>query len=361
MMRAHNFSAGPATLPEVVLQQAAAELPEYRGTGMSLIESSHRSKAYDEVHNATIERIRRLLNIGDSHEVLLLGGGATMQFGMVPLNLLTGNSFCAFTRSGAWAEKAFEDASKVGTVTTVFDGASTNYTTLPNPYELQCDPEAVYLHLTSNETIGGLQWHDFPDTGSVPIVADMSSDIMSRPLPIDKFGIIYAGAQKNLGPAGVTVVVIRKDLLPKCNPAIPAYLSYPVHASKQSLYNTPPVFPIYLMNLVLQWVEEQGGVTAMQEASRTRSELIYSIIEQSEGFYHCPVEQASRSRMNIVFTLKNKDLEAAFVKKAAELGMVGLKGHRSVGGVRASLYNALPMAAVHDLAGFMRGFASENG
>lgn len=361
MMRAHNFSAGPATLPEDVLMQAAAELPEYRGTGMSLIESSHRSKAYDEVHSQTIERIKSLLGIGNTHEVLLLGGGATMQFGMVPMNLLPEGSFCDFTVSGAWAEKAIDDAAKIGATKTVFDGKDSGYTKLPVPYELETHADAAYFHLTSNETINGLQWHDFPDTGDVPIVADMSSDIMSRPLPMEKFGLIYCGAQKNLGPAGVTVVIIRTDLLARCNPGLPAYLSYPVHAKKQSLYNTPPVFPIYLMNLVLGWVESQGGVAAMQDASRVKSDLIYSIIDESDGFYRCPVDTSGRSRMNVVFNLGNAELEAAFVKKAGEAGMVGLKGHRSVGGIRASLYNALPMAAVSDLAGFMRGFAAENG
>lgn len=361
MMRAHNFSAGPATLPEEVLMQAAAELPEYRGTGMSLIESSHRSKAYDEVHTQAIDRIKSLLGITDSHEVLLLGGGATMQFGMVPLNLLPGGSFCDFTVSGAWAEKALDDAKKIGAVKVVFDGESSSYTTLPNPYELETHADAAYLHLTSNETINGLQWRDFPDTQDVPIVADMSSDIMSRPLPMDRFGVIYAGAQKNLGPSGVTVVIIRRDLLPKCNADLPAYLTYPTHASKQSLYNTPPVFPIYLMNLVLGWVGAQGGVAAMQDASQVKSDLIYSIIDESEGFYRCPVDSSCRSRMNVVFNLKSTDLEAAFLKKAGDAGMVGLKGHRSVGGIRASLYNALPMAAVNDLAAFMKGFAADHG
>ncbi len=341
--------------------QAAAELPEYRGTGMSLIESSHRSKAYDEVHTQTLERIKRMLGIDGTHEVLLLGGGATMQFGMVPMNLLSEGSFCDFTVSGAWAEKAAEDAAKIGETRIVFNGSDSGYTHLPSPYELETHPDAAYLHITSNETINGLQWHDFPDTNGVPIVADMSSDIMSRPLPMEKFGLVYAGAQKNLGPAGVTVVIIRNDLLQRCNADLPAYLRYPVHATKQSLYNTPPVFAIYLMNLVLEWVESQGGVEAMQDASRVKSDLIYSIIDESDGFYRCPVEAPGRSRMNVVFNLETPELEAAFVKKSGEAGMVGLKGHRSVGGIRASLYNALPMAAVSDLAGFMRGFAAENG
>ena len=279
---------------------------------------------------------------------------------MVPLNLLHGGQSCDFVLSGAWAKKACADAKKVGKVNVVFDGEADNYASLPEPGELRLDPRAAYLHMTSNETIGGIQWHDWPETGGVPIVCDMSSDILSRRLPCDKFGIIYAGAQKNLGPSGVTVVVIRDDILDRCAEDLTAYLSYRTHAKKDSLFNTPPVFAVYLMKLVFEWVEENGGIEAAERWADERSTLLYDAIAKSGGFYKSPVPEKNRSKMNVVFRLGSEELEKRFIQEAAGQGMSGLKGHRSVGGCRASMYNAMPLEGARALSDFMQDFAKKN-
>lgn len=359
-MRVHNFYAGPATLPESVLKDAAAELPDYQGLGLSILETSHRSKEYDAVHNSAISRLRSLLEIDNDFEVILLGGGATLQFAMVPLNLMAEGGSSDIVVSGSWAQKAKADAAKIGTVNVAYDGAKKGFTTLPPADSLRPSAGSSYMHITSNETIQGLQWKDFPDTGDTPLICDMSSDILSRPLPLDKFDLIYAGAQKNLGPAGVTVVIVRRTLLDRMKDSLPAYLSYKTHVEKNSLYNTPPVYAIYLLDKVLGWVEQSGGVPAMDRAADEKSGLLYEAIESSDGFYHCPVDQQFRSRMNIVFRLPDEDLEKKFVSEAQKAQMVGLKGHRSVGGIRASLYNACPTKAVQELTAFMGRFAKEN-
>lgn len=362
MSRIYNFNPGPATLPLAVLEKASSELVDYQQKGMSIVEMSHRSPAYSQVHQEAMQLFKKLQGIPDNFNVLFLGGGATLQFSMVPLNLLhSSNKSCDLVLSGTWAKKAYADAKKVGKVKVVYDGESDNYASLPDPGALKLDPSAAYLHMTSNETIGGIQWHAWPDTGGVPIACDMSSDILSRDLPFEKFGIIYAGAQKNLGPSGVCVVAIREDVLDRCDEDLPAYLSYRTHAKKDSLYNTPPVFAVYLMKLVLEWVDENGGLQAAGKWADERSGLLYAAIDKSGGFYKSPVPQKNRSKMNIVFRLPTEDLEKQFIAEAAKEGMGGLKGHRSVGGCRASMYNAMPIEGAQALSGFMQNFAKKNG
>ena len=360
MNRIYNFNPGPATLPLPVLERASRELVDYRQKGMSIVEMSHRSPEYSQVHQQAQELFRKLQGVPDNFKLLFLGGGATLQFSMVPHNLLHSGKSCDFVLSGSWAKKACADAKKVGKVNVVFDGEADNYASLPDPGALRLDPGAAYLHLTSNETIGGIQWHDWPETGGVPIVCDMSSDILSRRLPCDKFGIIYAGAQKNLGPSGVTVVVIRDDILDRCAEDLTAYLSYRTHAKKDSLFNTPPVFAVYLMKLVFEWVEENGGIEAAERWADERSTLLYDAIAKSGGFYKSPVPEKNRSKMNVVFRLGSEELEKRFIQEAAGQGMSGLKGHRSVGGCRASMYNAMPLEGARALSDFMQDFAKKN-
>ncbi|MFP4377145.1 MAG: 3-phosphoserine/phosphohydroxythreonine transaminase [Spirochaetales bacterium] len=360
-MRTHNFYAGPSALPEPVLKELQETMVDYHGLGLSLVETSHRSKEYDEVHQAALGGIKALLDVPDSHEVLFLGGGATMQFGMVPMNLLPDGGHADIVVSGSWAKKARADIEAFGTANVLFDGAENGYTTLPRPADVSPSDGASYVHITSNETIGGVQWRAFPDTGSVPLVADMSSDIMSRRTDVSKFGIIYAGAQKNMGPAGVTVVIINKDLLGKAPRKLPAYLDYKTHADKESLYNTPPVFCIYALSLVLNWITSQGGLDAIARSNEEKAALLYGTIDSSPDFFKCPVSSQFRSKMNVVFRLPSEELEQTFVAEAKGRGMVGLKGHRSVGGIRASIYNAVPKESVETLVNFMEEFKKKHG
>jgi phosphoserine aminotransferase len=358
--RKFNFYAGPATLPLEVLERMQEQYVDYKGAGLSLVETSHRSKEYDEVHMGAMEMVRELLSVPESHKVLFIQGGATMQFSMIPLNLIYPDGQCDFTLTGAWARKAYADASALGRVNVVWDGSDEKFTRMPKPGEITTSPDSAYLHVTSNETIGGIQYHEWPDT-DLPLVADMSSDIMSRRLPMEKFGIIYAGAQKNLGPAGVTLVIMREDVLERCTWEKTAYWNYKIHAKKDSLYNTPPSFAIWALNSVLTWVTEKGGLDAMEKLADTRANKIYGVIAELGDFYRCPVEEASRSKMNIVFRLPTEDLEKQFVAEALTEGMIGLKGHRSVGGCRASVYNSMPVEGAETLASFMREFALKNG
>ena len=360
MERVHNFYAGPATLPLPVLHELEKDLVNYHGSGLSLIETSHRSSEYDAVHNRAVSLIRELLQVPEDYSVLLLGGGATLQFGMVPMNLAAPTEpgmavQVDMTVSGSWAKKAAADAAKFAKVNTVFDGASKKFTALPDPSSVRATTGAAYLHLTSNETIEGLQWKHFPSV-DVPVVADMSSDIMSRPFPVKDFGLIYAGAQKNLGPSGVTVVIVRNDLLERTPEWVPAYLSYRTHVDKNSLYNTPPVFSVWALSLVLEWIVGEGGLGAVADRNRRKAAAVYQAIDDSDGFYRCPVDPDYRSDMNVVFRLPDEEREKAFVAQAAERGMIGLKGHRSVGGIRASIYNAMPESGVEKLVAFMRDF-----
>jgi len=360
MARKYNFYAGPAVLPLTVLEQIQKEIVDFHGMGMSLIETSHRSREYDEVHNGAVTVIRDLLRIPENYHVLFLGGGATLQFGMIPMNFLHNGRTCDFTLTGQWSKKAYADAKLYCDVNVVYDGSPGKFTELPEASSLKCSEGSAYLHITSNETVQGVQWQEWPDTGGIPLIADMSSDIMSRPLPVEKFGMIYAGAQKNLGPAGVTLVIIRDDLVQSGPDDLPAYLKYKTHAEKNSLYNTPPVFAVYALKLVMEWVKDRGGLEAMKELSTDRSGCIYSTIDASGGFYSCPVKKENRSKMNIVFTLDSPELEARFIQEAAEQGMIGLKGHRSVGGCRASVYNSMPFEGAEVLADFMKTFQKKN-
>ncbi len=361
--RVFNFGAGPCTLPLDALKTARDQMVDFNGIGMSLIEASHRGKDYDEVHQSAIALFKENMGLGEEHEVLLLGGGATLQFGMLPVNYLAGNKNCDYVVSGAWGKKALADAKKVGTPKVVWDGSSSNFTTLPKASDLAVSPDAAYFHFTSNETIGGVQWKEWPDSGNVPLVCDMSSDILSRRMPLERFSLIYAGAQKNLAPAGLAVVIIRKDFLEKAaDPkSILTYLSYKVHAQDNSLYNTPPVFPIYMMKLTMEWVKANGGLAGMEELSVARAKALYDAIDNSGGYYRCPVDAACRSDMNVVWRLPTEELEAKFISDAKKAGFVGLKGHRSVGGCRASIYNAHPLEGCQELALFMADFAKKNG
>lgn len=361
MGRKHNFYAGPSTLPVPVLERIREEIVDTGGQGLSMIETSHRGGMYEDVHNRAITLLRGLLGVPESHRILLLAGGATLQFAMVPLNFLGRNGTCDFVLSGSWAKKALGDAKRLGAVRLAFDGSAGGFTDLPEPADVHVPADSAYLHLTSNETIGGVQWKQFPDPSPVPLIADMSSDILSRGIPVERFGLIYAGAQKNLGPAGLTVVIVADDLLERCPEELPSYLSYRTHAKDNSLYNTPPVFAVWAVGMVLEWVQEQGGLAAIQKRNSEKSEAVYGAVDASGGFYRCPVAPAVRSSMNPVFRLPSEELEKRFVEEAAKAGMIGLKGHRSVGGCRASLYNAMPLEGARALASFMNEFAARHG
>ncbi len=360
MSRSINFYAGPSVLPVEVLEELRDQMVDFKDSGLSLVETSHRSGIYDDVHNRAIELMKELLGVPEGYSILFLGGGATMQFSMIPLNLMGDGGSCDFTVTGTWAKKACDDAKKVGKVNVLFDGAEGGYSTLPDPASLKPSAGSSYLHLTSNETIGGIQWKNWPDTGDVPLVCDMSSDILSRPVPVDKFGLIYAGAQKNLGPSGLAIVIIRDDLLERSPASLTAYLNYGTHAKANSLYNTPPVFPIWAMQLVLERVKSLGGMDYVVAHNRKKADLLYTAIEGSGGFYRSPVDPEVRSDMNVVFRLPTEDLEASFIKEATGKGMMGMKGHRSVGGCRASIYNSMTIEGVEALTVFMKEFAGRN-
>ncbi len=360
-MRKHNFNAGPSTLPVSVLEELSDQMVDYKGMGLSLVETSHRSTEYDAVHAAALEGLREHLQVPEEYDVLLLGGGATLQFGMIPMNLIPDGGHCDIVVSGSWAKKALDDIKSVAAANVLFDGADSGFTTLPEPSTVTPSSGSSYVNITSNETIGGVQWKDFPATGKVPLVADMSSDILSRPIDVNAFGLIFAGAQKNLGPAGVTVVVIRKDLVEQGRKDLPTYLRYSTHAGKDSLYNTPPVFSVWALSLVMDWIREEGGVSQIDERNMEKASLVYGVIDKNPDFFRCPVDPVYRSTMNIVFRLPDEDLEASFIKQATAAGMVGLKGHRSVGGIRVSLYNALTLGSARAVTEFMESFAEDHG
>jgi len=358
--RIYNFYAGPATLPLPVLEEAQREFLDFKSTGISVLEISHRAKPYDEVHQQTEARLKKILGLGDDFRVLFLQGGASTQFAMVPMNFLSPKKKADYIITGSWAKKAFKEATRYGQIKVAASSEETNFTYIPSPDQLKISPDCAYVHLTSNNTIFGTQWQSFPDFGEVPIVADMSSDILSRPFNPEKFGLIYAGAQKNLGPAGVTVVIIRKDFAESANDDLPTMLKYETHLKANSLFNTPPVFSIYLLNLVLKWLENKGGLKAMVEINQEKADIIYDEIDESAGYYRGHSQEESRSLMNITFCLPREELEKKFIAEAEERGMIGLKGHRSVGGLRASIYNAMPLEGAKALAAFMREFRKEN-
>ena len=355
----YNFAAGPSALPTEVLDTAAAELVDYRGCGMSVMEMSHRSSEYQAIFNETKADFKRLLNVPDTHEILFLQGGASTQFSMVPLNLMGENGSADYAVTGNFAKIASKEAAKFGKVRIAADTYPVNNTRIPTQAELDLDPNARYFYYCANNTIFGTEWHYVPETGSVPLVSDMSSDILTQPLDVSKFGIIFAGAQKNLAPAGVTVVIINKDLAGKEQPATPLMMNYKTMIDKDSMYNTPPCYCIYMLGLVLKWVDKMGGVEAMSRLRVEKSGLLYDVIDNSRLFRGC-AEPDARSYMNVTFTTGDPDKDAAFCKAATAAGFKNVKGHRSVGGMRASVYNAQPMTAVKALAEFMKDYEVKN-
>jgi phosphoserine aminotransferase len=371
MSRKINFNAGPAALPLPALERARDELLDFAGSGMSVMEHSHRGKEYEAVHDEAIALVRELLGVPASYEVLLLQGGATSLFAEIPMNLLDKGKTAQYLITGAWGEKALGEAKIVSAMLGAGvavqnigtgEGKEKKYTRVPAPAEVKVDPGAAYLHITSNETIHGVEFNAdksraFPGTGSVPLVADMSSDFLWRSFDITKFGLVYAGAQKNIGPSGVVVVVVSKELLEKGRKDIPKIFQFRTHAENKSLYNTPPTFGVYMVRNVLSWLKGQGGLAKIEEINRKKAARIYGVIDANAGFFRSPVEKESRSVMNVVFRLPAEDMEAEFIAEARKRGMVGLKGHRSVGGIRVSMYNAAPYEWVDTLAGFMEEFA----
>lgn len=358
MKRIYNFNAGPSTLPLEVLQQAQTEFTDYQGSGMSVMELSHRAKHYEAIHQEAQDNLKKLLNIPDTHQVLFLQGGASEQFCWVPLNFLTAGKTADYIHSGSWADKAIKEAKTVGKVTIVADSSKDKPARMPAASSIQWTEGAAYAHVTSNETIDGTQWKQFPET-KAPLVADMSSDILSRPLDIAKFALIYAGAQKNLGPAGVTLAIINKSFAETSNPAIPKMLRYPTHIKENSLYNTPPCFAIYIVMLVTRWLLKNGGLVKMADQNRAKAKLIYDILDKSQ-FYKGTAAKEYRSDMNVTFRLPTEELEEKFIAEAKAQNMLGIKGHRSVGGIRASIYNAFPVAGVEALTALMKEFEKKN-
>lgn len=362
MNRTWNFYAGPATLPLEALEQARDEFLDWEGTGMSVLEISHRSKEYDAVHHEAMSLFKNLLGLDDDFEVLFVQGGASTQFAMLPLNFLPQGASADYVNTGTWSAKAIKEANIVGVCREAGSSESSGFTRVPTQDELDLDPKAAYLHLTSNNTIKGTQFHRFPDSGQAPLVGDMSSDILWRQFDANAFSMIYAGAQKNIGPSGVAVVLVRRSWVEKAAvDHVPTMLRYATHLSKESLYNTPPTFSIYMVRNVLRWVKAQGGLAGMERRNRAKGDLLYHLFDEMPDFYRCPVEEASRSYMNVVFRLPSEELEARFVVEAAANDMVGLKGHRSVGGCRASIYNAMSPEGVQVLVDFMKEFARKNG
>ena len=359
MARIYNFSAGPAILPEEVLVEAQSQLVDYQKSGMSLMEMSHRGKEYMAVQAEAEANLRKLIGIGDDYAVLFLTGGASGQFAMVPMNLLAADQTADYTHSGSWAGKAIKEAKLFGKVNLAADVSKAQPSRMPAASELKWTPGAVYAHITSNETIEGTQWKQFP-AAPAPLVADMSSDILSRPFDIKPFGLVYAGAQKNMGPAGVTLVVIRKDLAEKVSEKVPVIFRYKTHIENESMYNTPPCFPIYIVMLVTRWLLQKGGLEAMEKINNDKADVLYRAIDATQ-FYRGTAAKEYRSTMNVTFRLPSEELEEKFVKEASALGLKGLKGHRSVGGIRASIYNAFPAAGVDALVAFMKDFEKKNG
>jgi phosphoserine aminotransferase len=360
-MAIYNFSAGPAVLPQEVLQQARDEMLDWNASGMSVMEMSHRGKEFMGIAAQAEADLRELMNIPANYKVLFLQGGASSQFAMIPMNLLRGKASADYVNTGEWSKKAIGEAKKYGEVNVVASGADKNFSYVPAFETWQRNPNAAYLHYTPNETIGGVEFGWIPESGDVPLVADMSSNILSRPLDVSKFGLIYAGAQKNIGPAGLTIVIVREDLIGQTVPGTPTMFDYKTHADNDSMYNTPPTYGIYIAGLVFQWLKRNGGIDAMEQTNIAKAKALYDAIDSSNGFYNCPVALSDRSRMNVPFTLKDASLDSEFLKQAEQHGLLQLKGHRSVGGMRASIYNAMPLSGVQALVEFMNQFAKRHG
>jgi phosphoserine aminotransferase len=359
-MRIYNFGAGPATMPVEVLEKAKYEFVDWHHAGMSVMEMSHRGKEFVAIAADAEADLRRLLAIGPEYKVLFLQGGATMQFAAIPMNLLRGKKRADYVNTGEWSKKAIAEAKKFCEVNVAATSADRNFTYVPKQSAWKLDPGAAYVHVCTNETIGGVEYHWTPDTGTVPLVADMSSHILSRPMDVSRFGLIYAGAQKNIGPAGLVVVIVREDLLGQAVPGTPNVLDYKQQSEADSMLNTPPTFSVYLAGLTFKWLLEKGGLAAMEEINVRKAALLYGYLD-SQDFYSNPVARQDRSRMNVPFRLRDDSLDARFLHEAEALGLSQLKGHRSVGGMRASIYNAMPVEGVEALVGFMKDFARRNG
>ena len=358
--RIHNFAAGPAVLPLPVLEEAQRDLLALPGVGMSVMEISHRSKTFEDILARAIEDVRALAGIPANYRVLLLQGGASLQFSMVPMNLLGQGQTADYIITGGWAQKALKEAKKVGKTNVAWDEKAEVFTRVPRPEELNLTPGAAYVHMTSNNTLFGTQWKTLPDTGGVPLVNDTSSDMFSRPLDVSKHGLVYAGAQKNLGPSGVTLVIVREDLLARAPDSLPTMLTYRVHAENNSLYNTPPTFGVYVLGLTMKWLRSLGGLEAIASVNERKAAKLYAEIDRT-GFYRGTAQKDSRSLMNVTFRLASEELEKQFVTESTAAGLDGLKGHRSVGGMRASIYNAFPEEGVDALVQFMREFERKRG
>ena len=358
--RVFNFSAGPAVLPEPVLQQAAAEMLDWHGSGMSVMEMSHRGKEFISIHAEAEQDLRELLAVPANYKVLFLQGGAIAENAIVPMNLLRGHSVADYVNTGEWSKKSIKEAKKYCTVNIAASSEDRKFTYIPPQSDWKLTPDAGYVHICSNETIGGLEYHWVPDTGAVPLVADMSSHLLSRPVDVAKYGLIYGGAQKNLGPAGLTLVIVRDDLIGQALPFTPSAFDYKQQADADSMLNTPPTYAIYIAGLVFKWLKAQGGLAGMEKRNIAKAALLYQYLDQSK-FFLSPVEPRDRSRMNVPFKLKNEALDEEFLKGAKARGMLQLKGHRSVGGMRASIYNAMPIEGVQQLVAYMREFESKHG
>jgi phosphoserine aminotransferase len=357
MTRVHNFNAGPAALPLPVLERAQREMVEFEGSGMSLLEHSHRGKVYEAVHDQAIALLRELVGIGPEYDVLFLQGGASLQFAMVPMNFLPAGKSADYVLTGTWSQKAHSEAKLLGKPRVAADpSVEKKFTRIPRQDELKLDADAAYVHITTNNTIFGTQWHYVPEVGKVPLIADMSSDFLWKPYDQSKYAMVYAGAQKNIGPSGLAVVVIRKDLVAAGRTDIPVIMRYATHAENNSLYNTPNTFAIYMVRNVLEHVKQHGGLGAVEKQNRAKADLLYGMLDSEPDFWRAPVEKGSRSTMNVVWRLPSEDLEERFCKEATKKGLVGLKGHRSAGGIRASIYNAVPLESVAALCAFMRDF-----
>ncbi len=360
--RVFNFNPGPATLPLPVLEQAQKEMLDYQGTGMSVMEISHRSKQFEAIIQGAEADLRELMGIPANYKVMFLQGGASMQFAMVPMNLRPAGASADYIITGSWGKKAYDEAAKLGAVKAAATTKASNYDHLPAQSELTLDPNAAYLHFTSNETIQGVEYFTEPTPpAGVPLVCDASSDFISRPIDVSKYALIYAGAQRNAGPAGVCIVIAREDMIAKAPDTLPVIFNYKTHAADGSLYNTPPCYAIYIVGLVLKWAKELGGLNAIEKRNKTKADIVYKVIDESGGFYKGHAKPADRSWMNITYRLPSEALEEQFTSEAKKVDLIGLKGHRSVGGIRATLYNAMPVEGAESLATFMREFQQKNG
>ena len=359
MARVYNFSAGPAVLPEEVLKKAADEMLDYKGCGMSVMELSHRSKEFKQIFETTESTLRQIMDIPENYKVLFLQGGASLQFAMVPLNLIAKFKKADYVHTGQWTKKAIKEAKKYLEVNVVASSEEDNFTSIPKLDANAFSSDADYFYIATNNTIYGTSYKEIPETAGVPLVADMSSNILSEPVDVSKFGLIFAGAQKNIGPAGLTLVIIRDDLVKGAADDVPALLDYKTHVEAASMYNTPPCYSIYIAGLVFEWIKQKGGLAAMQKHNREKAQLLYDYLDAS-SLFSSPVQKQSRSLMNIVFVTRDQELDAKFIKQAAEKGFKMLKGHRTVGGMRASIYNAMPVEGVKALVAFMREFEKQN-